>query len=114
MRNKPFPYHEDWLILFGKDRATGELAEGPTDSVTTMESEEATGEKGDESPVEQFWFNETDINYFISPSGNTTNPPDSSKAGKKRVKPTAGISQGLSEIIVTFGAFFENTDNRKA
>lgn len=54
MRNKPFPYYEVWLILFGKDRVTGELAEGPAESVTAMENEETTKEKGDESPVEQF------------------------------------------------------------
>ncbi|THG03437.1 hypothetical protein TEA_013955 [Camellia sinensis var. sinensis] len=48
----------------------------------------------------------------MSPSGNTTNPPNSSKAGKKRVRPAAGISQGLSKMAVTFGAFFENTDRR--
>lgn len=83
-----------------------------------MENEETIGGKGDESLVEQFWFNETDVDYSMSPSGNTTNPsdlskpPDSSKAGKKRVRPAAGISQGLSEMAVTFGAFFENTNSR--
>ncbi|KAL7200009.1 hypothetical protein ACSBR2_022172 [Camellia fascicularis] len=58
MRNKPFPYYEDWLILFGNDKATGELAEGPAESVAAMENEEAIGEKGDQSLVEKFWFNE--------------------------------------------------------
>ncbi|KAL7222410.1 hypothetical protein ACSBR1_024162 [Camellia fascicularis] len=62
MRNKPFLYYEDWLILFGKDRTTSELA----------------------------------------------------KARKKRVRPAVGISQGLSEMAVSFGAFFENTNNRMA
>ncbi|CAL5325160.1 unnamed protein product [Camellia sinensis] len=33
MRNVPFIYYEDWVILFGKDRATGVLAEGPADMV---------------------------------------------------------------------------------
>ncbi|KAL7214855.1 hypothetical protein ACSBR1_027101 [Camellia fascicularis] len=37
MRNRPFPFYEDWLILFGKDKATGELVEDPTDAVAAME-----------------------------------------------------------------------------
>lgn len=27
---RAFPYYDDWCVLFGKDRATGELAEDPT------------------------------------------------------------------------------------
>ena len=46
MRNKSFPYYEDWLVLFGNDRATGDLAEGPTDFVAAIEIEEATKEQG--------------------------------------------------------------------
>ena len=44
MRNKSFPYYEDWLVLFGKDRATGDLAEGPADFVAAIGTEEATQE----------------------------------------------------------------------
>ncbi|XP_028112616.1 uncharacterized protein LOC114310731 [Camellia sinensis] len=51
MQNKSFPYYEDWLVLFGKDRATGELAEDPVDAVEAIAVEEAMGEKGDGSPA---------------------------------------------------------------
>ncbi|GAB2293490.1 hypothetical protein Dimus_027691 [Dionaea muscipula] len=40
MRDKPFPFYEDWLVLFGKDRATGELVEGVVDMVDNMNLEE--------------------------------------------------------------------------
>ncbi|GAB2289174.1 hypothetical protein Dimus_023477 [Dionaea muscipula] len=33
MRDKSFPYYEDWLVLFGKDRATRELVEGVMDII---------------------------------------------------------------------------------
>ncbi|CAL5403798.1 unnamed protein product [Camellia sinensis] len=37
MRNRPFPFYKDWLTLFGKDKATGELAEDPADAIAAME-----------------------------------------------------------------------------
>ena len=46
MRNKLFPYYEDWLVLFGKDRATRDLAEGPTNYVAAIETKEATKVQG--------------------------------------------------------------------
>ncbi|CAL5347406.1 unnamed protein product [Camellia sinensis] len=54
MRNRPFSFYEDWLILFGKDRAIGELAEDLADAVVAMEKEDvnATTEEGEQSPVE--------------------------------------------------------------
>ncbi|KAL7199811.1 hypothetical protein ACSBR2_022001 [Camellia fascicularis] len=68
MRNRPFPFYEDWLILFGKDRATGELAEDPADAVAAMEKEDAnaTTEEGEQSPVEQFSMNMGDTDYSMS------------------------------------------------
>ncbi|KAL8508021.1 hypothetical protein ACS0TY_018545 [Phlomoides rotata] len=32
MRHQPWPYYENWLDIFGKDRATGKNAADPTDS----------------------------------------------------------------------------------
>ncbi|GFZ11697.1 hypothetical protein Acr_23g0000820 [Actinidia rufa] len=41
LRNKQLPFYDDWCIIFGKDRATGEFAEGPTDAVENLEKEAA-------------------------------------------------------------------------
>ena len=40
LRNKTFPYFDEWIQIFGKDRATGEFAEGPADAVEAMNAEE--------------------------------------------------------------------------
>ncbi|KAL7177024.1 hypothetical protein ACSBR2_030371 [Camellia fascicularis] len=40
LRNKTFPYFDEWIQIFGKDRATWEFAEGPADAVKAMNTEE--------------------------------------------------------------------------
>ena len=42
MLNRPFPYYDDWLFIFGKDRATCDLAEGPLDALSALDLEEET------------------------------------------------------------------------
>ncbi|CAL5339706.1 unnamed protein product [Camellia sinensis] len=109
MRNKPFPFYEDWLILFGKDRATGELAEDPADAVAAIENEDAnaTTEEGEQSPVEQFSMNMgDDTDYSMS----TAEPSDSPKTGKKGARPAEGIPIELSEMAKNLGSFIENTN----
>ncbi|XP_012842525.1 PREDICTED: uncharacterized protein At2g29880-like [Erythranthe guttata] len=39
-QNKSFPYYEDLVVIFGKDRATGINAEGPADMMENIEREE--------------------------------------------------------------------------
>ncbi|KAF5934300.1 hypothetical protein HYC85_030471 [Camellia sinensis] len=40
LRNKTFPYFDEWIQIFGKDQARGEFAEGPADGVEAMNAEE--------------------------------------------------------------------------
>ena len=75
-----FPFYEDWVVLFGKDRATGEGAVGPAEAV---DREEALGE-GDDT---NFTINIDDMD-FSGNSGNgggATSTP-TSKGGKKRAR----------------------------
>ncbi|KAL6960110.1 hypothetical protein U1Q18_048613 [Sarracenia purpurea var. burkii] len=93
MLNRPFPYYEDWQILFGKDRATGEM-EGPVDTVHALdreeeEEEEENVDKDDSSPIE-------------------------SKGSKKRGRATDGDSAGPSSMANSFGKFFEATNHNMA
>ena len=112
MRNKSFPYYEDWLVLFGKDRATRDLAEGPTDSVAAIDNEEATKEQEPESPVLQFSVADQES---MSATGGTSSAPSSSHANsKKRGRVAEGISKGLANMADDFGIMFENTNNRMA
>ncbi|KAG8391446.1 hypothetical protein BUALT_Bualt01G0188700 [Buddleja alternifolia] len=39
-QNKSFPFYEDLLIIFGKDRATGTNAEGPADMIEEIQREQ--------------------------------------------------------------------------
>ncbi|XP_028052517.1 uncharacterized protein LOC114257008 [Camellia sinensis] len=112
MRNRPFPFYEDWFILFGKDRATGELAEDPADAVAAMEKEDAnaTTEEGEQSLVEQFSMNIGDMDYSMSTSGNISNCADSTKTGQKGARPAEGIPTELSEMAKNLGSFIENTN----
>ncbi|CAL5336750.1 unnamed protein product [Camellia sinensis] len=107
----PFPFYEDWLLLFGKDRATGELAEDLANAVTTMEKEDANAiTEGEQSPVEQFSMNMGDTDYSMSTTGNVPNRADSTKTGKKRAQPAEGIPIELSEMAKNLGSFIENTN----
>ncbi|CAL5384241.1 unnamed protein product [Camellia sinensis] len=73
MRNRPFLFYEDWLILFRKDRATGKLTEDSADAVAAMEKEDAntTTEEGEQSPVKQFSMNMGDTDYSMSTAGDS-------------------------------------------
>ncbi|KAI8029561.1 hypothetical protein LOK49_LG01G03004 [Camellia lanceoleosa] len=112
MRNRPFPFYEDWLILFGKDKATGELAKDLADAVAAMEKEDtnATTEEGEQSPVEQFSMNMGDTDYSMSTAGNVPNRADSTKTRKKWARSTEGIPAELSDMTKNLGSFIENTN----
>ncbi|KAH7832931.1 hypothetical protein Vadar_001403 [Vaccinium darrowii] len=49
LRYKSFPYYEDWCIIFGNDRATGEMAESAADMVEAIDIEGDADEDGDGS-----------------------------------------------------------------
>ncbi|GFS38448.1 ubiquitin 6 [Actinidia rufa] len=44
LRNKSWPFYEDWLIIFDKDRATGKFAKSVADAVENMDNEDEVGE----------------------------------------------------------------------
>ncbi|GMP67441.1 hypothetical protein CsSME_00027426 [Camellia sinensis var. sinensis] len=111
-QNRPFLFYEDWPILFGKDRATGELAEDPADAVAAMEKEDAnvTTKEGEQPHVEQFSMNMGDTAYSMSTAGNVSNCADSTKTGKKGARPAEGIPSELSEMAKNLRSFIENTN----
>ncbi|XP_058202615.1 uncharacterized protein LOC131317052 [Rhododendron vialii] len=118
MRNKPHPYFEEWLHLFGNDRANGDLAEGPADTMAAMEREAATEELGYESPTSGLGTSFMDYSMPEGPNvgnshgGQSSVPPSSNVAGKKRKRAADGITKGLSDMAEAFGTFFENTNTR--
>ncbi|KAL7210786.1 hypothetical protein ACSBR2_013790 [Camellia fascicularis] len=110
MRNKSFPYYEDWLVLFGKERATGELAEDPADAVEAIAVKEAMGEKCGGSPAKQ--FNVADIEGSMSTNGNASNSSTFSKGGTKRGRTAEGITSNIATMTETLGSFLDKTDTR--
>ncbi|CAL5382364.1 unnamed protein product [Camellia sinensis] len=73
MHNVPFPYYEDWLILFGKDRATGALAESPADMVAALEKEDQTTDECYTPMMDLPGVNNMDCS--LSANGTPTNQP---------------------------------------
>ncbi|KAL0332849.1 UNVERIFIED_CONTAM: hypothetical protein Scaly_2186400 [Sesamum calycinum] len=47
-QNKPFPFYDDLLVIFGKDRATGNNADGPADMMEEIQREEVNNDPNDD------------------------------------------------------------------
>ncbi|KAF5948370.1 hypothetical protein HYC85_014327 [Camellia sinensis] len=103
MRNVPFLYYEDWVILFSKDRAIGVLAEGPADMVDALEKEDQTTEE-----CYTLIVNLPDCS--LSASGTPCNQGGSGTTSKKRAREAEGIAKGLVDMAVEFGSFFKKTN----
>ncbi|CAL5395496.1 unnamed protein product [Camellia sinensis] len=100
MRNVPFIYYEDWVILFGKDRATRVLAEEPADMVDALEKEDQT--------TEECYTPIVDLpDCSLSASGTPCNQGGSGTTSKKRAREAEGIAKGLVDMAVEFGSFFK-------
>ncbi|GMP89214.1 hypothetical protein CsSME_00040885 [Camellia sinensis var. sinensis] len=112
MRNVPFPYCEDWLILFGKDRATGALAESPADMAAALEKEDQTTDECYTPMMDLPGVNNMDCS--LSTNGTPTNQSTSATTSKKRARESEGIAKGLAEMAAQFGSFFEKTNTTMA
>ncbi|CAL5441926.1 unnamed protein product [Camellia sinensis] len=103
MRNVPFIYYEDWVILFGKDRAIGVLAEGPADMVDALEKEDQT--------TEECYTPIVDLpDCSLSACGTPCNQGGSGTTSKKRAREAEGIAKGLVNMAIEFGSFFKKTN----
>ena len=96
-----FPFYEDWVVLFGKDRATGKGVEGPAKAVKVVYREEGLGE-GDET---NFTINIDDMDFSGNSGsrGGATSTP-TSKGGKKRAR-----ASDLASMADSFATLVEKT-----
>ncbi|GAB2270248.1 hypothetical protein Dimus_005153 [Dionaea muscipula] len=132
MRNKPFPMFDDWLFLFGRDKANDNLAEGPGESMAAIEREEATEQNfyspvmdtGIDIGIDMSFFMPEDHNTpqpttpspsiapFVAPPPSTAPsvapPPSSTRVGKKRARENDDISKGLTKMSSTFRDAFQD------
>ncbi|KAI8530455.1 hypothetical protein RHMOL_Rhmol11G0059700 [Rhododendron molle] len=90
LRFKSFPYYDDWCMIFGNDRATGEMAESAADMVENLD--EAAKEAGADS---------TTVN-------NTDNSPE--EHPKKKAKVSENILAGMNNFADKLGIYFERSD----
>ncbi|KAH7841762.1 hypothetical protein Vadar_034012 [Vaccinium darrowii] len=88
LRYKTFPYYEDWCIIFGNDRATGEMAESAADMVEAIDIEGDADEDGDGSTT----VNKNDK----SPQEPLKKKPKTSNATLEKLGGRMGYAHDLS------------------
>ncbi|KAH7852831.1 hypothetical protein Vadar_029827 [Vaccinium darrowii] len=88
LRFKSFPYYDDWSLIFGNDRATGDMAESAADVVETL------GVDGNE----------------VLEGSTTVNKNDKSPAEpkKKKAKVSETLMTGLSDLKMNSPYHLEN------
>ncbi|KAJ6838323.1 uncharacterized protein M6B38_321230 [Iris pallida] len=108
LRNKPFPYYDDLGAIFGKDRARGEAAEGPTDAIEAMEEEEATNEvvHGLDDIQENADVDEN-MSHSHVPTGDASS---SGRRTRKRTKTTESTTlESLVDVMKDMGKLYGET-----
>ncbi|KAL7184908.1 hypothetical protein ACSBR2_026954 [Camellia fascicularis] len=100
LRNKTFPYFDEWIQIFGKDRATGEFVEGPADAVEAMNAEEDVllhGLVDNDTFLEQMGVN-SHTGEGIDCSNSATQRACESSAKKKDKKRSRSNNDVLEEL----------------
>ncbi|GFY85421.1 hypothetical protein Acr_04g0001590 [Actinidia rufa] len=106
LRNKSWPFYEDWLIIFGKDRATGEFAESAADAVENMDKEDEVGES---VPLDSLGVGGMECSNSV-----THHPTASSEKRKenKRARAADTLVEGLTNFADKLCHVMEKADNR--
>ncbi|KAL8494147.1 hypothetical protein ACS0TY_025077 [Phlomoides rotata] len=105
LRFKSWPYYEQWIDIFGKDRATGENAADAVDLVNEMlrnakEQEGETNEKADPITTET---HELDENTSVcKPTESSLKP----SKGKKR----KSVENEMRSFAATIGEYMKGSD----
>ncbi|KAI8002511.1 Protein ALP1-like [Camellia lanceoleosa] len=118
LRNKSFPYFDSWIHIYGKDRATGEFAEGPADAVDAINAEEELlfNSLADDGTFLEHMGISSHIGEGINCSSSSSQrPPESSTKkndNKKRPRGNDDIVEGLSMIANKLGEVFSATNEK--
>ncbi|KAH6758862.1 hypothetical protein C2S51_019097 [Perilla frutescens var. frutescens] len=81
-KNKPFPFYDDLLVIFGRDRATGIYAEGPGDMMEEIQKEK----------------NANDLDDFDSSFSPLQSPVNERTNIQKKKKRAAGCSTMVADM----------------
>ncbi|KAL8484365.1 hypothetical protein ACS0TY_026879 [Phlomoides rotata] len=106
LRHKSFPYYDQWVDIFGKDRATGENARDPADIVddihqSDMENQGETDEKLTPDVPETVEIDVT--NSVCKPSGSIV---VGSTKGKKRKM----ADSEMKSFVETIGSYMKSSN----
>ncbi|XP_057778464.1 uncharacterized protein At2g29880-like isoform X3 [Salvia miltiorrhiza] len=95
-RNKMFPFYDDLVIIFGKDRATGSNAENPTDIMEEIQREKFNTNEEDSIDIGE----DSDTSFSFSSMHSTRSEGTSHQKKKRKVgEPmTADIKEAASVI----------------
>ncbi|CAA0820421.1 Unknown protein [Striga hermonthica] len=111
LRNKPWPFYSDWVDIFGKDRATGEGAEGFADAV-----QEVLSNTGDDAPTQNVRRGGVGLAFETNDNEIESSSPqgvESSASGKgKRVGKRKRVKDVEVEVVGLLSTLCEKADQR--
>ncbi|KAL8534605.1 hypothetical protein ACS0TY_010572 [Phlomoides rotata] len=116
MRYKPWPYYEDWMEVFGCDRAVGAPARDVADEAAEIVAEDAQPEVPVVEPspsnvVQSNVVDEVEMKADSNESNvGTSKARDASQSSSK--KRTHSQSFGKKEMITALGEIFRASDDR--
>ncbi|KAK6163490.1 hypothetical protein DH2020_000354 [Rehmannia glutinosa] len=111
MRNKSWPFYNDWVMIFGKDRATGEHAEDFTDALNHVLN-------GQSIPQDDYHVNleilSDNCEYETETHSNcqAESTPQMSASGKKGAGGKRKSSDGVDPLYEIMRTFCQSTDAR--
>ncbi|KAK6137430.1 hypothetical protein DH2020_028853 [Rehmannia glutinosa] len=111
MRNKSWPFYNDWVMIFGKDRATGEHAEDFTDALNHVMN-------GQSNPQDDYHVNLENLSdnceYETETQSNcqAESTPQMSASGKKGAGGKRKSSDGVDPLYEIMRTFCQSTDAR--
>lgn len=108
MRGKSFPFYQDWVIIFGKDRATGENSETYVDAVNGLFAIER--EKYPVSPYtatsnSAYTHYPSDTESDVKStkkSHSVSSPPKKESRPKKRIKQDDAVESVMVDNMSSF------------
>nr|CAD1825800.1 unnamed protein product [Ananas comosus var. bracteatus] len=89
LRGKSFPYFEELLIVFGKDRATGITTESPANAVANIKGEETNQRASAQNP---------NVEMAIADESNSLGPtnPNAGQWRKTRKRRSLGTDDSIN------------------
>ncbi|XP_012850069.1 PREDICTED: uncharacterized protein LOC105969838 [Erythranthe guttata] len=112
MRYKAWPYYKDWLVIFGKDRATGEHAEvyveAVNDLIGSSKGKEPTSVGGGNVSLGDASL-DGDITSFVSTRGEGATIPKTTRKTKKK---RACVDDVDLQLVDMMAKLFDKADQK--